>query len=92
MNVLITGANGFVGKNLTQRLFTIQNGRDRTRPGLSIGEVLLCTRETPPETLADYCQKADFVVHLAGVNRPFLSSKQYFLINSVHFCSSNSIV
>ena len=70
MNVLITGANGFVGKNLTQRLFTIQNGRDRTRPGLSIGEVLLCTRETPPETLADYCQKADFVVHLAGVNRP----------------------
>lgn len=38
MNVLITGANGFVGKNLTQRLFTIQDGRDRTRPGLSIGE------------------------------------------------------
>ena len=70
MNVLITGANGFVGKNLTQRLFTIQDGRDRTRPGLSIGEVLLCTRETLLETLTDYCQKADFVVHLAGVNRP----------------------
>jgi UDP-2-acetamido-2,6-beta-L-arabino-hexul-4-ose reductase len=70
MNVLITGANGFVGKNLKQRLFTIQDGRDRTRPGLSMDEILLCTRDTSEEALADYCQKADFVVHLAGVNRP----------------------
>ena len=70
MNVLITGANGFVGKNLTQRLFTIQNGRDRTRPALQVDEILLCMRDTPEEALADYCQKADFVVHLAGVNRP----------------------
>ena len=70
MNVLITGANGFVGKNLTQRLFTIQNGRDRTRPALQVDEILLYMRDTPEEALADYCQKADFVVHLAGVNRP----------------------
>ena len=70
MNVLITGANGFVGKNLTQRLFTIQDGRDRTRPGLQMDEILLCTRETSEEVLADYCKKANFVVHLAGVNRP----------------------
>ena len=70
MNVLITGANGFVGKNLTQRLFTIRDRRDKTRPTLQIEEILLCTRATPKEALADYCQKADFVVHLAGVNRP----------------------
>ena len=70
MNVLITGANGFVGKNLMQRLYALRDGRDRTRPALQIGEVLLCTRETAPETLAAYCRSADFVVHLAGVNRP----------------------
>ena len=70
MNVLITGANGFVGKNLTQRLSTIKDCRDRTRPALQIEEILLCTRDTSAETLAGYCQKADFVVHLAGVNRP----------------------
>ena len=70
MNVLITGANGFVGKNLTQRLSTIKDRRDRTRPALQIEEILLCTRDTSAGTLAGYCQKADFVVHLAGVNRP----------------------
>ena len=70
MNVLITGANGFVGKNLTQRLSTIQDHRDRTRPALQIEEILLCMRDTSAETLADYCKKANFVVHLAGVNRP----------------------
>ena len=70
MNVLITGANGFVGRNLTQRLYALRDGRDRTRPALRIDEVLLYTRETAPETLAAYCCSADFVVHLAGVNRP----------------------
>lgn len=70
MNVMITGANGFVGRNLTQRLYALRDSRDRTRPALRIDEVLLYTRETAPETLAAYCRRADFVVHLAGVNRP----------------------
>lgn len=70
MNVLITGANGFVGRNLTQRLYALRDGRDRTRPALRIDEVLLYTRESAPETLAAHCRSADFVVHLAGVNRP----------------------
>ena len=70
MNVLITGANGFVGRNLTQRLYALRDGRDRTRPALRIDEVLLYTRESAPETLEAYCRSADFVVHLAGVNRP----------------------
>lgn len=83
MNVLITGANGFVGKNLTQRLKTIQDGRDRTRPNLQISEVFLCSRNTSVETLADYCQRADFVVHLAGVNRP--KSQEEFVVDNVNF-------
>lgn len=70
MNVLITGANGFVGKNLTQRLYTIRDRRDRTRPALQIDEIFLCTRQTTPEELQEFCRSADFVVHLAGVNRP----------------------
>ena len=70
MNILVTGANGFVGKNLTARLETLRDGRDRTRPSLQIGEIYRCMRETSPEALADCCKKADLVVHLAGVNRP----------------------
>ena len=70
MNILVTGANGFVGKNLTARLETLRDGRDRTRPSLQIGEIYRCTREMSPEALADCCKKADLVVHLAGVNRP----------------------
>ena len=70
MNILVTGANGFVGKNLTARLETLRDGRDRTRPSLQIGEIYRCMRETSPEAFADCCKKADLVVHLAGVNRP----------------------
>ena len=70
MNILVTGANGFVGRNLTARLETLRDGRDRTRPSLQIGEIYRCTREMSPEALADCCKKADLVVHLAGVNRP----------------------
>ncbi|CDB86500.1 putative uncharacterized protein [Firmicutes bacterium CAG:170] len=70
MNILVTGANGFVGRNLTARLETLRDGRDRTRPSLQIGEIYRCTREVSPEALADCCKKTDLVVHLAGVNRP----------------------
>ena len=54
MNVLITGASGFVGKNLTQRLSTIKDRGDRTRPALQIEEILLCTLDSSEERLADY--------------------------------------
>lgn len=69
MNILVTGAGGFVGKNLLESLKNLRDGKDRTRD-VAIGEIFECTRETPTEDLADYCQKADFVFHLAGVNRP----------------------
>lgn len=70
MNILITGAAGFVGKNLTAALQSIKDGKDRTRPGLTVGEIDLFDVETPPEELARFCARADFVFHLAGVNRP----------------------
>ena len=70
MNILITGAKGFVGQNLTVNLKTIKDGKNRTRPHLSIGEIFEFDVDTPAEKLNEYCQKADFVFHLAGVNRP----------------------
>ncbi|MDO5544811.1 MAG: NAD-dependent epimerase/dehydratase family protein [Eubacteriales bacterium] len=70
MNILITGAAGFVGKNLSAALHCLQNGTDRTRPGLSIGELYLYDKDSPAELLEEACQKADFVFNLAGVNRP----------------------
>lgn len=70
MNILITGAKGFVGKNLTEALKNIRDNKDRTRPALKIGEICEYDLDTPQEKLAEYCEKADFVFHLAGVNRP----------------------
>ncbi|MBC5658723.1 SDR family oxidoreductase [Anaerosacchariphilus sp. NSJ-68] len=70
MNILITGAAGFVGKNLTESLKNIQQGKDRTRPELNIDEIYEYDVHTEPELLDEYCQKADFVFNLAGVNRP----------------------
>ena len=70
MNILITGAAGFVGKNLTEALKAIRDGRDRRFPRLIIGELYLYDIDSPESLLEAACQKADFVFHLAGVNRP----------------------
>lgn len=70
MNILITGANGFVGQNLVSALQNIKEGKDRTRPELDIGDLYLYDVDTDPALLDVFCQKADFVFHLAGVNRP----------------------
>ena len=70
MNILITGAAGFVGKNLTAALRNIQEGKDRTHPTLTIDELYLYDIDTDPALLDGYCAKADFVFNLAGVNRP----------------------
>ena len=70
MNILVTGANGFVGKNLCASLSNIRDGKDRTRPGLTIGEIFAYDIDTDPALLDSYCAQADFVFHLAGVNRP----------------------
>lgn len=70
MNILVTGAKGFVGRNLVENLKTIQDGRNHTRPELSIDEIYEYDLDTDPSMLDDYCAKADFVFNLAGVNRP----------------------
>ncbi len=70
MNILVTGAAGFVGKNLVWALKSLRDGKDRTRPGLKVDEIYECGRGTAAEQLADCCRRADFVFHLAGVNRP----------------------
>lgn len=70
MNILITGAAGFVGKNLVASLKNIRDGKDRTHPGLSIGNIYEYDIDTPAELLDGYCKNADFVFNLAGVNRP----------------------
>lgn len=70
MNILITGAAGFVGKNLAAALHCLQNGTDRTRPKLSIDRLYLYDKDSPAELLEEGCRNADFVFNLAGVNRP----------------------
>lgn len=70
MKVLITGAKGFVGSNLAQALKSIKDGKDRTRPELEIDEVFLYDVDSSPEELDAFCENADFVFNLAGVNRP----------------------
>jgi len=70
MNILITGAAGFVGKNLTEALKAIRDGKDRRFPDLSIGALYLYDIDSPESLLEEACDKADFVFNLAGVNRP----------------------
>lgn len=70
MKILVTGAAGFVGKNLCQSLNSIKEKKDRTRPDLNIEEVLEYDVNTDPALLDSYCSQADFVFNLAGVNRP----------------------
>ena len=70
MKVLITGAKGFVGKNLAEALKNIRDGKDRTRPDLKIEEIYLYDIDSSKMELETACEKADFVFNLAGVNRP----------------------
>ena len=70
MNILVTGAEGMVGTALCRNLKALRDGWNRTRPGLSIGEIYAYGRSSGPEVLDEDCRRADFVFHLAGVNRP----------------------
>ncbi len=70
MNILITGAAGFVGRNLVENLKNIRDGKNRTRPTIVVEEIYEYDLASTPEELDEYCRKADFVFNLAGVNRP----------------------
>ena len=70
MNVLVTGAKGFVGKNLCAELNNIASGKRRVSPIAPPIEVLEYDIDSDPELLKEYCAQADAVINLAGVNRP----------------------
>ena len=85
MNILITGAKGFVGRNLTENLKTIRDGKNRTRD-LQIGQIYEYDIDTDPALLKEYCQNADFVFNLAGVNRP--QNQEEFMQGNFGFAST----
>lgn len=86
MNILITGAKGFIGKSLVAWLNNIKDGKDKTfpiTPELSIYEYDI---DTAPALLNEYCRTADFVFNLAGVNRPKEQSE--FMSGNFGFAST----
>ena len=86
INILVTGAKGFVGKNLCVSLKNIRDGKDKTRPDLRIGEIFEYDIDTDPALLDGFCAKADFVFNLAGVNRP--QNQEEFMQGNFGFAST----
>ena len=70
MNVLVTGAKGFVGRNLVENLKNLRDGKNRTRPAIKVEEIYEYDLDNTAEELQAFAARADFVFHLAGVNRP----------------------
>ena len=70
MKILITGAAGFVGKNLAAALASVRDGKDKTHPALSVDTLYLYDIDSPASLLDEACADCDFVFHLAGINRP----------------------
>ena len=85
MKILVTGAKGFVGRNLCENLKNLRDGKDRTRPALTVDEVFEYDLDTPPTELDKFCAEADFVFNLAGVNRP--KSNDEFMQGNFGFAS-----
>lgn len=85
MNILVTGATGFVGKNLVENLKNIRDNKNRTRPGIEIEEIYEYDVNSTPDQLDEYCKKVDFVFNLAGVNRP--KSQEEFMTGNFGFAS-----
>ena len=86
MKILVTGAKGFVGKNLCWALKNIQAGKDKTHPGLTVEAVFEYDLDSTPEELDAWCKDADFVFNLAGVNRPKETSE--FMEGNFGFAST----
>ena len=86
MKILVTGAKGFVGKNLCAVLKNIKDGKDRTHPALSIDEIFEYDIDTERALLDQFCAEADFVFNLAGVNRP--QNAEEFMQGNFGFAST----
>ena len=86
MKILVTGAKGFVGKNLVASLYNLKNGKDKTRPNLSIDDIFEYDIDGTLEQLDQYCKQSDFVFNLAGVNRP--QTQEEFMQGNFGFAST----
>ena len=86
MKILVTGAKGFVGKNLCAALNNIKDGKDKTHPGLSIEAVYEYDIDSKPEELDAWCKGCNFVFNLAGVNRP--QNQEEFMQGNFGFAST----
>ena len=86
MKILITGAKGFVGKNLTEALKNIKDGKDRTHLEINIEELYLYDIDSPASLLDEACKNADFIFNLAGVNRP--EKEEDFMKGNFGFAST----
>jgi len=86
MKILVTGAKGFVGKNLCAALKNIKDGKDRRFPDLAIEEIYEYDIDTDPALLDTYCKDAGFVFNLAGVNRP--QNQEEFMQGNFGFAST----
>lgn len=85
MNILVTGAKGFVGRNLVANLNNIKDGKNHTR-NFKVDSVFEYDIDTDPALLDEYCEKVDFVFNLAGVNRPKEQSE--FMSGNFGFAST----
>ena len=86
MKILVTGAKGFVGKNLCANLRNIQEGKDRRFPELSIEDIFEYDLGNTHEQLDTWCADCDFVFNLAGVNRP--QNQEEFMQGNFGFAST----
>ena len=86
MKILITGAQGFMGKNLIATLEAIRDGKDNSHGLTSDLTLLPFDLDTDPNLLDEYCHQADFVCHLAGGNRPKETAE--FMVGNFGFTSS----
>lgn len=86
MKILVTGAQGFVGKNLCAELKNIRDGKARCYGDLTVSEVFEYDIENTAEELDTYCKECDFVFNLAGVNRP--QNQEDFMAGNFGFAST----
>ena len=86
MKILVTGAKGFVGKNLCSQLKNIRDGKAKCYGDLTISEVYEYDIDSTPEELDQWCRECDFVFNLAGVNRP--QNQEEFMKGNFGFAST----